>query len=49
LGSHDRNGTQNDQGMQEIELKVDDFDRTVDFLKAIGFIIKYAAEKKRTK
>jgi len=47
LGSSDRDGTINDAGMQEIELKVNDFDKTSAFFEAIGFVIKHSAEKKR--
>lgn len=49
LGPTDRNASVNDQGMKEIELKVDSFDKTIDFFKAVGFVIKHIAEKKRIK
>lgn len=37
----------NDSGMEEIEIKVSDFDQTALFFKKIGFVEKHYAEKKR--
>jgi len=47
LGTVDREGSSNDLGMQEIEIKVNDFSKTSDFFEVIGFVIKHYAEKKR--
>lgn len=47
LGSANRAGTINDEGMQEIEIRVNDFDKTSDFFQVIGLVIKHSAEKKR--
>jgi len=38
-----------DDGMEEIEFKVGDFDKTKLFLQKIGMIIKFEQEKKRTR
>jgi adenylate cyclase class IV len=35
--------------MQEIEIKVDDFEKTRLIFESIGFIIKHYAEKKRVR
>lgn len=47
LGAVDRNASSNDEGMQEIQLKIDSFEKATDFFKAIGFVVKHTAEKKR--
>lgn len=47
LGAVDRNASSNDEGMQEIQLKIDSFEKATDFFKAIGLVIKHTAEKKR--
>jgi len=33
--------------MQEIQLKIDSFEKATDFFKAIGLVVKHTAEKKR--
>lgn len=51
LGFKQRTGTkagQQDQGMREIEVTVDDFEKTAELLKAIGMIQKYYEENWRT-
>lgn len=40
---------ENDEGMKEIEVSVDDFDKTYQIFKSIGFITKREEEKKRTR
>ena len=45
IGTHD--GTSNDQGMKEIEIVVDDFEKTTEILSAIGFVEKFYQENKR--
>lgn len=47
LGAVDRNASSNDEGMQEIQLKIDSFEKATDFFKAIGLVTKHTAEKKR--
>ena len=47
LGAVDRNASSNDEGMQEIQLKIDSFEKATDFFKAIGLVVKHTAEKKR--
>lgn len=47
LGAVDRNASSNDEGMREIQLKIDSFEKATDFFKAIGLVIKHTAEKKR--
>ncbi len=47
LGMISREGNTNDQGMQEIEIKVNDFEKTSLIFKAMGFAVKHYAEKKR--
>jgi len=39
----------NDEGMEEIEVEVSDFEKTKQFLLKIGMIIKFEQEKKRTR
>lgn len=43
--SHD--GTSNDAGMKEIEIVVNDFDKTAELLLTLGFIEKFYQENKR--
>lgn len=45
LGVKDQIG--GDEGMEEIEFQVSDFDAVTHFLQKIGLIIKFAQEKKR--
>lgn len=49
LGVTSQDGSTNDEGMEEIEVKVADYATTKTFLKKIGFIEKHEAEKKRTR
>jgi adenylate cyclase, class 2 len=48
LGVSSQDGSTNDEGMEEIEVKVDSYENTALFLQKIGFIQKHQAEKKRT-
>lgn len=47
LGTTAHDGTTNDSGMEEIEIRVSDFEKTAELLFALGFIEKHYAEKKR--
>ena len=47
LGIADHNGVSNDKGMEEVEINVDDFEKTAMMLLKLGFIEKHYAEKKR--
>ena len=47
LGVSTHDGTTNDAGMKEIEIEVNDFDKTVMLLLELGFIEKHYVENKR--
>lgn len=47
LGAKSHDGATNDEGMEEIEIEVDDFEKTTDLILALGFIEKHYSEKKR--
>ena len=49
LGIESFDGEVNDKGMKEIEVLVNDFEKTVSIFKEMGFIEKHYAEKKRIK
>jgi adenylate cyclase class 2 len=49
LGIAGNDGIENDIGMEEIEIHVDDFDTIVTIFVKIGFVEKHYAEKKRTR
>lgn len=49
LGVTSQDGSTNDEGMEEIEVAVDDYENTKAFLLKIGLIEKHEAEKKRTR
>ena len=48
-GADAHDGTSNDTGMEEIEVKVNDFDRTAELILKLGFIEKHYAENKRVR
>jgi len=47
LGVQDHNGKSSDEGMEEIEIEVSDFEKTAMLLKRLGFAEKHYAENKR--
>lgn len=47
LGMKSREGDSNDMGMEEIEIHVNDFDKTALMFEKFGFVEKHYAEKKR--
>ena len=47
LGVQSGDGGVSDEGMKEIELNVDSYDKTHELLKAVGFVIKREEENKR--
>ena len=49
LGAESHDGSTSDTGMQEIEVKVSDYEKTQLFLQSLGLIVKFAQEKKRTR
>jgi len=49
LGAVTHDGSTTDTGMQEIEVEVDDYDKTALLLESIGMVLKFAQEKKRTR
>ena len=49
IGADKHDGTGNDDGMEEVEIVVDDFEKTVQLLLALGFIEKHYAENKRSR
>jgi adenylate cyclase, class 2 len=49
LGMKNQDATVNDDGMEEIETHVDDFDKVALMLEKIGLVAKHYAEKKRTR
>jgi adenylate cyclase, class 2 len=49
LGVATSDGKSNDQGMQEIEVVVSDFEKTAEFFLAIGLKEKFYEENKRTR
>lgn len=49
VGADAHDGTTNDTGMEEIEIEVNDFDRTAELILGLGFIEKHYAENKRTR
>ncbi|MEK7585967.1 MAG: class IV adenylate cyclase [Patescibacteria group bacterium] len=49
LGVKANDGSISDEGMKEIEIIVDDYEKTYELLKSIGFIIKREQENKRIK
>lgn len=49
LGVAAHDGSTSDLGMQEIEVKVSDYDKTALLLQSIGMVLKFAQEKRRTR
>jgi adenylate cyclase class 2 len=49
LGVTSQDGTSNDEGMEEVEVVVSDYEETKSFFKKIGLIEKHEAEKKRSR
>ena len=49
LGVTSQDGSTNDEGMEEVEVVVDDYDKTKEFLSKVGFIEKHEGEKRRTR
>ncbi|HWQ60020.1 MAG TPA: class IV adenylate cyclase [Candidatus Fimivivens sp.] len=49
LGVTSQDGSTNDEGMEEVEVIVNDYEATRLFLSKIGLIEKHEAEKKRTR
>ena len=50
LGVTSQDGSTNDEGMEEIEVKVDSYEETKNFLTKVGFMEKHGeAQKKRSK
>ncbi|MFH1173104.1 MAG: class IV adenylate cyclase [bacterium] len=49
LGADKNDGQTNDLGMEEIEVKVSDFDETAHLILSLGFVEKHYAENKRTR
>lgn len=49
LGAEKHDGTGNDDGMEETEIIVNDFEKTAQLLLGIGFIEKHYVENKRTR
>lgn len=47
IGVDTHDGTTNDTGMEEIEIRVNDFDRAAELILKLGFIEKHYAENKR--
>lgn len=47
LGMKSDDGTVNDEGMKELEVVVDDFEKTAEIFFAMGFIEKFYQENKR--
>lgn len=47
LGIKSHDGTQNDEGMEEIEVNVSDFDKTAELILKLGFIEKFYEENRR--
>lgn len=47
MGVDANDGTTNDAGMEEIEIEVNDFDKTATLLLRVGFVEKHYAENKR--
>lgn len=46
-GKIDKAGATNDEGMKEVSVAVDDFDKTTEFLHSIGLVDKFYEEKRR--
>ena len=49
LGVKSQNGKKNDEGMEEIEVEVDDFEKTANILRRIGLLEKHYVENRRTR
>ncbi len=49
LGFQDHEGLTNDSGMREVEVEVNDFEKTATLLLDLGFVEKHYAENKRTR
>lgn len=49
IGAEKHDGTGNDDGMEETEIIVNDFEKTAQLLLGIGFIEKHYVENKRTR
>jgi adenylate cyclase, class 2 len=49
MGVKSNNGSIPDEGMQEIEILIDNPDKTCEMLKAIGLIVKHEAKNKRVR
>lgn len=49
LGVTSQDGSTNDEGMEEIEVSVDSYEKAAMFLQKVGFIEKHEAEKKRSR
>lgn len=46
-GKVDKSGQVNDDGMKEVELVVDDYEKTIEFFHSVGLIDKFIEEKRR--
>ena len=49
LGIKAHDGTQSDEGMEEIEIVVDDFDQAAALLRALGMVDKFYQENRRSR
>lgn len=49
IGVDEENNAGNDEGMKEIEIIVDNYEKTYELLKSTGFIIKRDMEKRRVR
>lgn len=49
LGVTSQDGSTNDEGMEEVEVNVHDYDTTLLFMEKIGMLEKHRGEKKRTR
>lgn len=49
LGMTSHDGSTSDTGMKEVEIEVDNFDKTAEFLLSIGLIYKFYQENKRVR
>ncbi len=49
LGTKSSDGQSSDEGMQEIEIVVSDYQKMFDFFTAIGFVVKREQENKRVR
>ena len=49
LGVSSQDGSTDDEGMEEIELKIDDYEKAKEFFLKIGLVEKHEMEKKRVR